>query len=293
VESSRSPSRGAGSSGAGAGADEGVARRGTAGGAGATTEEDGELVQRAIDRTHPRAELLGQAQQIVSRLQIPRPTAHRRGRRGGVELLSAPFDGGGDEIDLDRTLQAMQDPEPLDSSRVIVRQRRRQQRAIVLLVDASGSMRGERMKMAAAVVGAIGAEFAREQLAVIAFWSDAALLLELGARVEAARLISDLLSLPGEGLTNVSFPLELAAPMLARRPGFEQRVILVSDCVHNAGPDPRVAAARLPRVDVLLDVSGEHDLDMGRDLSREGRGRPLPIRDYHGVAAALNAAFAP
>ena len=30
--------------------------------------------------------------------------------------------------------------------------------------------------------------------------------------------------------------------------------MLLSDCVHNAGPDPRPFAARLPRLDVLLDT---------------------------------------
>ena len=44
--------------------------------------------------------------------------------------------------------------------------------------------------------------------------------------------------------------------------------MLLSDCVHNAGPDPRPFAARLPRLDVLLDVSGEQDLELARDLAR-------------------------
>jgi hypothetical protein len=31
----------------------------------------------------------------------------------------------------------------------------------------------------------------------------------------------------------------------------DARVLLLSDCVHNAGPDPRPLATRLPRLDVL------------------------------------------
>ena len=138
-------------------------------------------------------------------------------------MISAPFDAGSDEIDLDRTLEALLDAEVLDSSRVIVRHRRRMRRALALLVDTSGSMRGERVKTAAATVGALAAEFADEQLAVIAFWSDAAVLLELGAPVDTARLIGDLLALPGQGLTNISFPLEVAGRALAGRAGYEQR----------------------------------------------------------------------
>jgi hypothetical protein len=69
-------------------------------------------------------------------------------------------------------------------------------------------------------------------------------------------------------------------------------VLLPSDCVHNAGPDPRPGRARLPRLDVLLDVSGEQDVDLGRDLARLGRGRLRLVRDHRDVATALGAVFA-
>ena len=52
---------------------------------------------------------------------------------------------------------------------------------MVLLVDVSGSMRGERIRTAAATVGALAGELQRDDLAVVAFWSDAAMLLQLGA----------------------------------------------------------------------------------------------------------------
>jgi hypothetical protein len=69
-------------------------------------------------------------------------------------------------------------------------------------------------------------------------------------------------------------------------------VVLLSDCVHNAGPDPRPFAARLPRLDVLLDVSGEQDLELARDLAHAGHGRVARIRTYRDVAPALSRAFA-
>lgn len=64
--------------------------------------------------------------------------------------------------------------------------------------------------------------------------------------------------------------------------------MLLSDCVHNAGPDPRAAVARLARLDVLLDVSGEQDLQ----LARAGRGRLARVRTYRDVAPALSRMFA-
>ena len=57
---------------------------------------------------------------------------------------------------------------------MIVRDRTRTRRAVVLLVDVSGSMRGDRVRTAAASVGALASQLARDDLAVVAFWSDAA-----------------------------------------------------------------------------------------------------------------------
>ena len=75
-------------------------------------------------------------------------------------------------------------------------------------------------------------------------------------------------------------------------PARDARVVLLSDCVHNAGPDPRPLAARLPRLDVLLDTSGEQDEELARELARLGRGRLRLIRSYTDVAPALSAVFA-
>jgi Mg-chelatase subunit ChlD len=168
----------------------------------------------------------------------------------------------------------------------------RTRRSVVLLVDVSGSMRGERVRTAAAAVGALAAELARDDLAVVAFWSDAAVLTRLGHRVPPQRLLDTMLRIPAKGLTNIAFPLHVAARELARVPARDARVLLLSDCVHNAGPDPRPLAARLPRLDVLLDTSGEQDRELARELARLGRGKLAAIRTYPEVAPALSAIFA-
>ena len=69
------------------------------------------------------------------------------------------------------------------------------------------------------------------------------------------------------------------------------RVILLSDCVHNAGPDPLPYARRLPRLDVVLDASGDHDANLARDLARAGHGELRLIRRQEDVVSALNTLF--
>jgi len=271
------------------------AKSATAAGRGgpATSDEQGTLVS-TFDGTESPAdpETLRRAREIAARLAVPRPRTDRTARRGRGEVTSVPYRGGSDDIDLDRTLEQLTEhPVPEDED-IVVRERVTTTRSVVLLVDLSGSMRGERVRTAAAAVGALAAELARDNLAVIAFWSDAAVLSRLGQRVPPERLLESMLRIPARGLTNVAFPLQAARRELARVPARDARVLLLSDCVHNAGPDPRPFAARLPRLDILLDTTGEQDPELARDLARLGRGRLRLVRTYRDVAPALSEFFA-
>jgi Mg-chelatase subunit ChlD len=271
-------------------------RRGAmpAGRSGSTTEhtdEAGELVAVPIGGPVDAA-VRERARQIAARLAVPRPRRDAAAVRGPGDILSLPYRGGSDDIDLDRTLDVLTERPVPEEEDIVVREQVRTRRAVVLAVDVSGSMRGERIRTAAATVGALAGELQRDDLAVIAFWSDAAVLLPLGGPVRPLRLLDELLAIPARGLTNIGFPLQVAARELARKPTRDARVVLLSDCVHNAGPDPRPFAARLPRLDVLLDTVGEHDLELARELAAAGRGRLLRVRQHRDVAPALSRVFA-
>jgi Mg-chelatase subunit ChlD len=262
-------------------------------GAGAVefTDDAGTLLDRAPATAEPDAEVLLRARQIAARLAVPRPRRERVRRRGTGEIATVRYRGGSDDLDLDATLESLaQHPVP-DADVIFVRERVRARRSVLLLVDVSGSMRGERARTAAATVGALAGELTGDDLCVIAFWSDAAVLAHLGRPATQRELLEALIRIPAQGLTNVAFPLQVARRQLARVPAREARVLLLSDCVHNAGPEPRPEAARLPRLDVLLDCSGEHDLELARDLARRGRGRFAQAATHRDVAPAIGRLF--
>ncbi|WP_348787315.1 vWA domain-containing protein [Leifsonia sp. NPDC080035] len=254
------------------------------------TDEQGEVV--TIDEqvaAEPRVR--ERARRIAAQLAVPRPRATSRARRGQGILASLPYRGAADDIDLDATIEVLAErPVPEDDD-IIVRDRLRTTRTVVLAVDVSGSAKGERIQTAAATVGALAGELERDRLGVIAFWSDAVVLLRPGDPVRPRELLDDLLRIPARGLTNVAFPLRLAAEQLAGAPEREVRAILLSDCVHNAGEDPRPAAAALPRLDVLLDTTGESDIQLGRELAAAGHGTLHTVHDYRGVAPAITEIF--
>jgi MoxR-like ATPase len=252
------------------------------------TDEEGQLDDEEGEQPGRNLAVLRRAREIAAMLAVRPPEPRRRPPRGSGEILAAPYSGAGGELDLDRTLELLAERRPLDSEEIIVRERRRTGREVVLAVDVSGSMSGDRLLTAAATVGALSATLAVGELAVIAFWSDASRLLGLGEHVPSEHLIDAMLTLEAAGLTNVAFPLEVARDELGGgSTAAEQRVLLLSDCVHNAGPDPRELAASLPRLDVLFDVEGERDSALAADLARLGRGLLRPIRGHRDVAPAL------
>ncbi|BDZ52130.1 hypothetical protein GCM10025867_43710 [Frondihabitans sucicola] len=255
------------------------------------TDDPADLVPLEEDPAEAEPGVRERARAIAARLSVPKPKADRTARRGAGDVASLPYAEGSDEIDLDATLEVLAEKPMPEDDDIVVRERVRTKRSVVLAVDVSGSMKGERIRTAAATVGALAAELDQDALGVIAFWSDAAVLLELGRRIDPMALLDQMLRIPARGLTNVGFPLTIAASQLAGVPQRDARVILLSDCVHNAGPDPRPLAALLPRLDVLLDTSGEKDVELGHELARIGRGSFRPVRTHHDIAPALSALF--
>lgn len=258
-----------------------------------TTDDDAELTADEPGRAPVDPEVAAMAHLIARRLSVPRPRRRHERRPGPGRLESLPYRGGSDEVDVDATLESLV-ASPLPEARdIVVREPVRSTRHLVLVVDVSGSMRGERVRVAAATVAALAGEFARDRLEVLAFWSDAAWVHRGEHTPAPVDLLDRLLALPARGLTNVAFPLAEAGRRLASSTIPDRRVVLLSDCVHNAGPDPRPVARGLPRLDVLLDAAGEKDEELGRDLARAGRGRFAIARDHRDVGSGLSTFFRP
>ena len=205
------------------------------------TDEPGALADALAGEPAADPETLRMARQIAARLAVPRPRRDVTARRGVGELASVRYRGGSDDIDLDRTVEQLAEHPVPDEEDIVVRERIRTRRSVVLLADVSGSMRGERVRTVAATVGALAAELARDDLAVLAFWSDAAVLAHLGQPVPAGRLLDQMLRVPARGLTNIAFPLQAAAAELARVPARDARVAAALRLRAQRRPGPAAA----------------------------------------------------
>ena len=252
----------------------------------ATTDERGARSDRDTAEARDRKA----AHRLVHRLTLEPPWESPL-RRGGANLVSLRWDGRGGDVDMDRTVASAGPGQRLQDHQIFVRRRLTRSRSVVLLIDVSGSMKGERIRTAAAAIGSLTGELTDDALGVVAFWSDASVVLPLGERRAPTDVLDMVLDIPARGLTNVGFGLTTAIAELDSWPVDDARIVLLSDCVHNAGPDPRPLVIGGPRIDVLLDVSEEHDERVGRDLARVTGGQFMAVSTAAHVPAGLTRLF--
>jgi MoxR-like ATPase len=254
------------------------------------TEEAGEHLHlgEILEAAEPDAELLAMVERITRALSLRRRATTDPSGAGRGRLTTVPYRYRSDEIDLDATIDVLTERPVPDDTDILVRDRRHSPRAVALIGDVSGSMRGEKVRITAATIGALCRDLVDDELAVVAFWKDAALVQPMAPGVVADRVLRDLLRIPARGLTNVHFGLTAGLIELQRARATHRTAILLSDAVHNAGPDPRMVAARFGQLHVLLETDGEHDEALARDLATAGKGSLVPVADHRDVPAALN-----
>lgn len=255
-----------------------------------------------IARHRPLADVLGElrvdsrvadeAARIAGLLSLRRRRIEGR-NRGRSRAVSARYDGNGDDLDLDATLDLLAEQRAFSAEELTVRRPTQTRRSVALLADVSGSMTGDKALICAAAIAALATELADDELTVIAFWSDLALLRTRTSRLDAKAVLDDLLRIEPRGLTNVHGAIELASHELSQSSLERRCIVLLSDCVHNAGPDPRNAARASPTTHVLLERTGEHDAWLAQRIARAGGGRYRAVTSLHEVAPALDTLLGP
>jgi len=136
-------------------------------------------------------------------------------RRPGTRRLVARRGSFAGDLDLDRTLELSEGLRPDRPERIVARSWGASPRAICLLVDRSGSMTGRAVALAAVAAAAVvQASGDRLRTGVIAFAAEPLLLRDLRSEVPSDRVVDDLLSLRGHGVTDLARALRAAAAQL-------------------------------------------------------------------------------
>jgi Mg-chelatase subunit ChlD len=227
-----------------------------------------------------------QARRLARTIVLDRARTGRSRVRGTARLRHVPADRGGD-LDLDSSLETIASARAsrrapgLDE--LVARDWGRPMVAVCLVVDASGSMSGERLA-AAALTAAACAWRAPQEFAVLSFAREVHLHRALTAQVDAGVVVERLLQLRGHGVTALAAALRRAADQLAAARAQRRITILLSDCRATDDEDPVPAASAL---DELLILAPGGDSAEAEALAARVGARCEPMADAADAPAAL------
>jgi len=235
-------------------------------------------------------QLRAAARRLAARVFVQLAAVGQHKSRGVRRL--GPGRGDDGDLDLEGTLGRMSGSWPPASDEIATRSWRARQRSVVLLVDASGSMSGLALAMAAiAAAGVVLAGDARLEPAVLAFSESVTVLQRRGVARPPADVIGELIALRGHGRTDIAAALRAAAAELAGSAG-DREVILLSDCLETAGGDPAAALAGIDRLYALTPLPAPETIGAGVRLARAGGGFSQLISSLADLGPALTRALA-
>jgi magnesium chelatase subunit D len=231
-------------------------------------------------------ELRAAAHRLAARVFFRLGRAAGQPSRGVRQLGVLAGDG---DLDLERTIDRWAGQWPPDSADLVTRGWQARRRAVCLLIDASGSMSGLAVGIAA-VAGAsvVLAAGGRLSTGILAFSAGITVLQVQGSRRPHDELVTELVRLRGHGLTNLAGALRAASAQLANAPAGERVAVLLSDCLATTGGDPAQALGGISRLHVLCPLPSTESELAAAALARLGGGISVPVRRLADVAPALS-----
>jgi Mg-chelatase subunit ChlD len=202
------------------------------------------------------------------------------------EPIIIPFNFQGDEIDLDRTLESIIENRIVSYENIFVIDREKHKKAAVIMVDASGSMHGSNLSIAAIAATSLAMNLNyRDEYSVVLFSEKFNIFKGINQPKPLDEVISGILDILPEGRTNIGVGLSAGLQEL-RRSNLQHKIgILLTDGWQNVGQDPIKMALKFPQLHVI-NLPGGH-ADLSKKIAEAGRGYFIPINDMLSVSKAI------
>jgi len=208
----------------------------------------------------------------------------RRATRPVREVMEEPFRG---ELEVEATLENLVGKRFPEHDDWIVERREDTEQQLVLMMDASLSMAGENLAIAAVAAAVLALKMRSEDLSVVVFESVARVVSRLEERDDPEQIVARLLAEPARGYTNIEAGLRLGGREIGRGRNPRKAGLLITDGVSTAGGDPVPAADAFPRLHVLLTEDYKMDPELCERLASIGRGEVFRVRHHAELPAKM------
>ncbi len=182
------------------------------------------------------------------------------------------------ELDIEETLMFQ---EPVFQVKV------ERDHGLVLVLDTSLSMKGEKLALLGATVAAVAMSIPSAALAILGFDSEIHEIKKFGENVSTRDCVERVLSIPPGGFTNISKGLAVAREWIQTARFKQARVILISDGRYTEGVDPVEIAKLLPFVYPVKIGKEPYGREVMRTIADTGLGNFLEVREMRDLPLQL------
>ena len=191
------------------------------------------------------------------------------------------------EIDVDATLDMLMEKGGASTYDLIVERREPRELSVVMMLDASLSMTGDKLAMATAAIAVLAFRLKTVDYILITFNDRPSVLKRVNQAKNLDDLIADLLEARAGGYTNIEGALVKGREELALSKTRNQVGILITDGNFTVGADPSDAASSYRRLFVIMTES--HDCQPGvcQDIAAKGGGHMYPVATFDEIPRVL------
>jgi MoxR-like ATPase len=204
-----------------------------------------------------------------------------RGLKWKTKVGEYAFDS--DEICLDTTIEESGIKiitGILEYSDIQVFKKDKARKSIVIMLDKSGSMIGEKIFLAAMVAASIALGVKDHEYAILAFDEGVEYIKRVGETKSVDEIVEKILLLKPYGCTDIALALKKGFEELTASKGKDRVGVILTDGLYNTGENPEGVARQFPRLVVLCPPKG--NFDTCEKLAKLGRGEALKLDDRLG-----------
>ena len=191
-----------------------------------------------------------------------------------------PGDSASPDFDFDETLEnaplAMAGLAPVMALDIWMDYTIHRRQSVVLSVDTSLSMTGEKLALTAVALAVVLLQFPNDPVGIVAFENESKVLKRPDEQISLQELLERFLDVPAQGYTHLEDGLK-GALALVRSAGAAGQArppstVLLTDGKYTAGRDPAYLASRFPHLVVLKMGKERASFELCREMAQKGHG---------------------
>ncbi len=163
--------------------------------------------------------------------------------------------------------------------------------SVVLSVDTSLSMTGEKLALTAVALAVVLLQFPDDPIGIVAFENEAKILKRPEEKISIAELVERFLEVPAQGYTHLEEGLRASLGMVKNQMsrGSQKPVstVLLTDGKYTAGRDPSYLAPRFRHLIVLKMGNERASMSLCQDLASQGGGALKEVADLEDLPQVM------